>query len=106
MREPAGLRSPRKEMSHENQNAIFDDCYASSRVGTRTDAVGIYQHGIDHSFGRSAERLRRKTRNLTGGPKGKMLLHKKTIDDVLEQLKAGQTVDPRKIEKALEVHGS
>jgi len=35
-----------------------------------------------------------------------MLLHKKTIDDVLEQLKAGQTVDPRKIEKALEVHGS
>lgn len=47
-----------------------------------------------------------KTRNLTGGPKGKMLLHKKTMDDVLEQLKAGQTVDPRKIEKALEVHGS
>ncbi|HEU4343851.1 MAG TPA: hypothetical protein VFU31_20045 [Candidatus Binatia bacterium] len=45
-----------------------------------------------------------KTRNLTGGPKGKMLLHKRTMDDVLEQLKAGEPVDPKKIDKALEVH--
>ncbi|HXG50815.1 MAG TPA: hypothetical protein VNN77_05330 [candidate division Zixibacteria bacterium] len=46
-----------------------------------------------------------KTRNLTGGPKGRMLLHKRIMDDVLERLKAGQPVDPRKLEQALAVHG-
>lgn len=47
-----------------------------------------------------------KARNLTGAPKGKMLLHKKTMEDVLEALKAGREVDSRKLEKALRVHAS
>ena len=47
-----------------------------------------------------------KTRNLTGAPKGKMLLHKKTMEDVLEGLKAGREVDPTKLENALNVHPS
>ena len=47
-----------------------------------------------------------KARNLTGAPKGRMLLHKRTMDDVLEQLKAGREVDPRKLEEALKVHPS
>jgi hypothetical protein len=47
-----------------------------------------------------------KTRNLTGAPKGKMLLHKKTMEDVLDGLKAGREVDSRKLEKALKVHPS
>lgn len=47
-----------------------------------------------------------KTRNLTGAPKGKMLLHKRTMEDVLEALKAGREVDPRKLERALTTHAS
>jgi len=47
-----------------------------------------------------------KARNLTGAPKGRMLMHKRTMDDVLEQLKAGREVDPRKLEEALKVHPS
>ena len=47
-----------------------------------------------------------KTRNLTGGPKGKMLLHKRTMEEVLGGLKAGREVDPRKLEEALKVHPS
>lgn len=47
-----------------------------------------------------------KARNLTGAPKGKMLLHKRTMDDVLEGLKAGREVDTRKLEEALKVHPS
>jgi hypothetical protein len=47
-----------------------------------------------------------KTRNLTGAPKGKMLLHKRTMEDVLDGLKAGRVVDSRKLEEALKVHPS
>jgi hypothetical protein len=45
-----------------------------------------------------------KTRTLKGGPQGSMLLHQRTMDNVLEQLKAGQSVDHQKIEKAFENH--
>ena len=47
-----------------------------------------------------------KARNLTGAPKIRMLMHKRSMDDVLEQLKAGREIDPRKLEEALKVHGS
>ena len=47
-----------------------------------------------------------KTRNMTGAPLGKMLLHKRTMENVLEALKAGRKVDPRKLEEALKVHPS
>ena len=47
-----------------------------------------------------------KARNLTGAPKGKMLLHKRTMDDVLERIKAGREVDSRKLEEALKAHPS
>ena len=45
-----------------------------------------------------------KSRNLTGAPKGRMLLHKRTMDDVLEALKAGRVVDSEKLEEALKGH--
>lgn len=45
-------------------------------------------------------------RNLKGGPLGRMLLHKKTMEDVLEALKAGRVVEPRKLEEALRAHPS
>jgi hypothetical protein len=45
-----------------------------------------------------------KALNLTGSPKGKMLMHKRTMEDVLEALKAGRVVDSRKLEEALKVH--
>ncbi len=41
-----------------------------------------------------------KTRNLTGAPKLKMLMHKRTMEDVLEALRAGREVDSRKLEEA------
>ena len=47
-----------------------------------------------------------KARNLTGGPKGKMLLHKRAMDNVLEQLQAGREVDSKKLELALMIHPS
>ena len=47
-----------------------------------------------------------KTRNMTGAPKLKMLLHKRTMEDVLEALKAGREVDSKKLEEALRVHAS
>lgn len=47
-----------------------------------------------------------KARNMTGAPKLRMLLHKRTMDDVLEALKAGRVVDSRKLETALTVHPS
>jgi hypothetical protein len=47
-----------------------------------------------------------KTRNLTGAPKGKMLLHKRTMEDVLDAYKAGREVDPKKLETALKIHSS
>jgi hypothetical protein len=47
-----------------------------------------------------------KTRNMTGAPKLKMLLHKRTMEDALEALKAGRVVDSKKLEVALSVHAS
>ena len=45
-----------------------------------------------------------KARNLTGAPKLGMLMHKRTMEDVLEGLKAGREVDSSKIEQALKGH--
>jgi hypothetical protein len=44
------------------------------------------------------------TRNLKGAPQGNMLLHQRTMENVLQQLKAGQSVEQQKIEKAFEGH--
>lgn len=46
------------------------------------------------------------TRNLKGAPLGKMLLHKKTMEDVLEALKAGRDVESGKLDTALTPHRS
>jgi len=45
-----------------------------------------------------------KARNMTGAPKLRMLMHKRTMEDVLEALKAGRVVDSRKLEEALKGH--
>lgn len=45
-----------------------------------------------------------KIRTLNGGPKAMMLLHQRAMQNVLEQLKAGQAVDHDKIAKVLENH--
>ena len=47
-----------------------------------------------------------KARNMTGAPKLRMLMHKRTMDDVLEALKAGRVVDSRKLEEALKGHSN
>ena len=45
-----------------------------------------------------------KARNLTAGPKLRMLMHKRTMDDVLEALRAGREVDSIKLEETLKDH--
>ena len=45
-----------------------------------------------------------KARNLTSAPKLRMLMHKRTMEDALEALRAGQEVDSIKLEDALKVH--
>lgn len=58
---------------------------------------------IDH-LGEAVKDCDWKARNLTGGPKLRMLLHKRTMDEVLVGLKAGQAVDSSKLEQALNGH--
>ena len=45
-----------------------------------------------------------KARNLKGAPQANMLMHQRTMENVLEQLKAGHRVDQQRIDKAFEHH--
>ena len=45
-----------------------------------------------------------KVRTLKGAPQSNVLLHQKTMENVLEQLKTGQTVDHQTFGKAFENH--
>jgi hypothetical protein len=47
-----------------------------------------------------------KVRNLTGGPKGVMLLHQAKMRRILSELKAGRSVEPKKIEEIIKEHAS
>ncbi len=47
-----------------------------------------------------------KVRTSTGGPKALMLLHQAKMRKVLDELKAGQAVDPNEIAKVMEGHSS
>ncbi len=47
-----------------------------------------------------------KARNLKGAPQANMLLHQRLMENVLEQLKAGQGVDQQKIDKAFAGHSA
>lgn len=45
-----------------------------------------------------------KVRNLTGGPKGKWLLHQRRVRGLIDKLKSGQSVDPNEIDEILKEH--
>ena len=45
-----------------------------------------------------------KVRNLTGGPKGLMLLHQAKMRRVLDELAAGRSVDPSELEQVIIGH--
>ena len=45
-----------------------------------------------------------KARNLTGAPKQKWLLHQARIQRLIDQLKSGQSVDPKEIDEILKEH--
>lgn len=45
-----------------------------------------------------------KALNLTGKPKGLWLLHQAKISRIVDQLKAGKSVDPREIDELLKEH--
>ncbi len=45
-----------------------------------------------------------KVRNMTGGPKGVMLLHNFKMKKILGELKAGNSVDPKEIDEVMKTH--
>jgi hypothetical protein len=45
-----------------------------------------------------------KGRNLTGGPKGLWLLHQSKIRNLIDQLKAEKSVDPKELDQLLAEH--
>ncbi|MGE5306629.1 MAG: hypothetical protein ACM3TN_25260 [Alphaproteobacteria bacterium] len=45
-----------------------------------------------------------KVRNTNGGPKGLMLLHQAKMRKVLEEIKAGRSVDPKQLAAVMEGH--
>lgn len=45
-----------------------------------------------------------KARNLAAGPKLRMLMHKRTMEDVLGALRAGREIDSSKLDEALKNH--
>lgn len=47
-----------------------------------------------------------KVRNMTGGVKGRWLLHHAKMGKVIDQLKTGQAVDPRVIDTVIREHQS
>ena len=47
-----------------------------------------------------------KVRNMTGGVKGRWLLHHAKMGKVIDQLKAGQAVDPKAIDSVIREHQS
>lgn len=47
-----------------------------------------------------------KIRTLSGGPKGLMLLHQAKMRRVLEEIKAGRSVDPNEMAQVMKGHSS
>jgi hypothetical protein len=47
-----------------------------------------------------------KVRTSTGGPKGLMLLHQAKMRRVLEEIKAGRSVDPNEMAQVMKGHSS
>jgi hypothetical protein len=45
-----------------------------------------------------------KTRTLTGAPRQKWLLHQARVRRLIDQLKSGQSVDPKEIDQILTEH--
>ncbi len=45
-----------------------------------------------------------KLRNATGGVKGRLSLHHRKLENIIEQLKAGKSVDSKEIDRVLHEH--
>jgi len=71
-------------------------------------STSAQQKGADTELLARLERLASesdsKVRNLTGGPKGKWLLHQRKVNRLIDQLKSGQPVDPKEIDEILAEH--
>jgi hypothetical protein len=53
---------------------------------------------------RMASETEWKTRTLTGAPQQKWLLHQRRVTRLIDQLKSGQSVDPKAIDDILKEH--
>jgi hypothetical protein len=64
-------------------------------------STSAQQKGADTELLARLERLASesdsKVRNLTGAPKGKWLLHQRKVNRLIDQLKSGQSVDPKRL---------
>ena len=71
-------------------------------------STSAQQKGADTELVARLERLASesdsKVRNLTGAPKEKWLLHQRKVNRLIDQLKAGQPVDPKEIDEILKEH--
>ncbi|HEY2918532.1 MAG TPA: hypothetical protein VGK77_05985 [Candidatus Binatia bacterium] len=71
-------------------------------------STSAQQKGADTELLARLERLASesdsKVRNLTGAPKGKWLLHQRKVNRLIDQLKSGQSVDPKEIDEILAEH--
>ncbi len=81
---------------------LFVAVISISLLGVTAEAQN---HGADREFVAKLEQMRdqsaQKAQNLTGGPKLKWLLHEARINKLIDQLKAGQAVDPKEIDALL-----
>jgi hypothetical protein len=72
--------------------------------------VWAEQHGDNPQLLARLEQMHKdcewKTRNLTGGAKGVQLLHHTKLGNVIEQIKNGQSVDPKEIDAVVKGHTS
>lgn len=51
-----------------------------------------------------ASESEQRGRNLTGKPKGLWLLHQARIRNLIDELKAGKSVDPKEVDRLIQEH--
>jgi len=81
---------------------IFSVLIVSSAATAQQQSTG--NAGLIARLENAKQNCAWKIRTLKGAPQANMLLHQRMMENVLEQLKAGQTVDHQKIVKAFESH--
>lgn len=97
----------RKGGSHEHQKAYScGGCVGVSVFGAAFAGEPLPVIELINHLEASIADCNWKARSLKGARFGRMLLHKKTMEDVLDALRTGHAVEPCKLEEALQTHPS